>query len=81
MTDAGHKRYPSAALQRTDKRHYSPEYRESLKLQPVWCEGTFVAQNSHYLTRALRRDIEAADGRCLLSAAAINLKRLMKCAE
>lgn len=45
----------------------------------VWCEGTFAAQKwRHNLTRLLRRGLEAAEDHCLLSAAALNLKRMIK---
>ena len=55
------------------------EYREALKLRQIWCEGTFAAQKrSHNLTRVLRRGLEAAEDHCLLSAVALNLKRMIK---
>ena len=57
----------------------TPEYREALKLRQIWCEGTFAAQKrSHNLTRVLRRGLEAAEDHCLLSAVALNLKRMIK---
>ena len=71
--------YFAADRQRNLKRRYSPEYREALKLRQIWCEGTFAAQKrGHNLTRVLRRGIEAAEDHCLLSAAAMNLKRMIK---
>lgn len=74
--------YFAADRQRNLERRYSPEYREALKLRQVWCEGTFAAQkHSHNLTRVLRRGIEAAEDHCLLSAVAINLKRMLKYAK
>ena len=58
---------------------YNPEHREALKLRQIRCEGTFAAQKcSHNLTRVLRRGIEAAEDHCLLSAAAMNLKRMIR---
>ncbi len=58
---------------------HEPEYREALKLRQIWCEGTFAAQKrDHNLTRVLRRGLEAAEDRCLLSATALNLKRMIK---
>ena len=74
--------YFAVDRQRNLERRYSPEYREALKLRQIWCEGTFAAQKrEHNLTRVLRRGIEAAEDHCLLSAAAINLKRMIKYAE
>ena len=61
------------------RRFATPEYREALKLRQIWCEGTFAAQKrSHNLTRVLRRGLEAAEDHCLLSAVALNLKRMIK---
>ena len=46
----------AANRQRSPERRYSPEYREALKLQQIWCEGTFAAQKrGHNLTQVLRR--------------------------
>ena len=74
--------YFAADRQRNLRRRYSPEYREALKLRQIWCEGTFAAQKrSHNLTCVLRRGIEAAEDHCLLSAAAMNLKRMIKYAK
>ena len=68
--------------QRNLERRYSPEYREALKLRQIRCEGTFAAQKrGRNLTRVLRRGIEAAKDRCLLSAAAMNLKRMIRYAK
>ena len=74
--------YFAADRQRNLERRCSPEYREALKLRQIWCEGTFAAQKrGHNLTRVLRRGIEAAEDHCLLSAAAMNLKRMIRYAE
>ena len=71
--------YFTADRQRNLERRCSPEYREALKLRQIWCEGTFAAQKrEHNLTRVLRRGIEAAEDHCLLSAAVMNLKRMIK---
>ena len=71
--------YFAADRQRNLERRCSPEYREALKLRQIWCEGTFAAQKrEHNLTRVLRRGIEAAEDHCLLSAAVMNLKRMIK---
>jgi len=46
----------------------------------IWCEGSFAAQKwMHNLKRLFRRGIEAARDHCLLSATALNLKRMVKC--
>ena len=58
----------------------SPEYQQALRLRQIWCEGTFAIQKwSHNLTRVLRRGLGAAEDHCLLSATALNLKRMIKC--
>ena len=55
-----------------------PAYREALKKRQIWCEGTFAIQKRcHNLTQLLRRGLEAAEDHCLLSATALNLKRLI----
>ena len=64
------------------ERRTQPEYREALRLRQIWCEGTFAIQKRcHNLTRLLRRGREAAEDHCLLSAAALNLKRLIRNAD
>ena len=69
----------AADRQRNLERRSSPEYREALKLRQVWCEGSFSAQKrDHNLARVLRRGLEAAEDHCLLSATALNLKRMIK---
>ena len=71
--------YFAADRQRNLARRSSPEYREALKLRQVWCEGSFSAQKrEHNLARVLRRGLEAAEDHCLLSATALNLKRMIK---
>ena len=64
------------------ERRTQPEYREALRLRQIWCEGTFAIQkHCHNLTQLLRRGREAAEDHCLLSAAALNLKRLIRNAD
>ena len=71
--------YFASDRQRNLERRSSPEYREALKLRQVWCEGSFSAQKrEHNLARVLRRGLEAAEDHCLLSATALNLKRMIK---
>jgi transposase len=67
----------------SDKHHEndsSPEYYDALRKRQIWCEGTFAAQKArHNLSRLYRRGIKAAEDHCLMSAIAINLKRMVKC--
>lgn len=70
--------YFKPAVQRHLSRREKPEYQEALKQRQVWSEGTFAAQKrSHNLTHVLRRGLEAAEDHCLLSATALNLKRMI----
>ena len=55
-----------------------PDYKQALKQRQIWCEGTFAIQKRcHNLTRVLRRGLEAAEDHCLLSATALNLRRMI----
>ena len=57
-----------------------PEHKHILNLRQIWCEGSFAAQKwEHNLRRLFRRGLEAAEDHCLLSATALNLKRMVKC--
>lgn len=72
--------YFKPSVQRHFARRWEPEYLEALNKRQIWCEGTFAAQKwGHNLTRLLRRGLEAAEDHCLLSATALNLKRMIKC--
>jgi transposase len=67
------------------KKHHaqdgSAEYSEALKKRAIWSEGTFAAQKrTHNLKQIFRCGLEAAETHCLLSATALNLKRMVKCA-
>ena len=67
------------AVQRDLARRREPDYLAALRLRQIWCEGTFAAQKwGHNLTRVLRRGLEAAEDHCLLSATALNLKRMIR---
>lgn len=58
----------------------TPVHKHILKLRQIWCEGSFAAQKrTHNLRRLFRRGLEAAQDHCLLSATALNLKRMVKC--
>lgn len=71
--------YFSEAVDRDFSAWGTPQYKDALKKRQIWCEGTFAAQKrDHNLTRVLRRGLEAAEDHCLLSATALNLKRMIK---
>ena len=71
--------YFKPSVQRDLSRRQTPEYWESLKQRQVWCEGTFsIQKRCHNLTRVTRRGLEAAEDHCLLSATALNLRRMIK---
>lgn len=71
--------YFDAVVKADLEKENTPAYKEALKWRQVWCEGTFSAQKwGHNLTRTLRRGLEAAEDHCLLSATAMNLKRMIK---
>lgn len=62
------------------ERDGSPLHRQMLKERQIWCEGSFATQKAHHnLSGLFRRGIEAAEEYCLLSAMALNLKRMVKC--
>jgi transposase len=68
-----------AAFRQSHEKDGTPEHRRVLALRQIWCEGTFAAQKArHNLRRLHRRGLEAAEDHCLLSAMAVNLKRLVK---
>jgi len=49
------------------------------RLRKIWCEGTFSHQKArHCMIRAKMRGIAQTKGQCLLSACAVNLKRMIK---
>lgn len=55
-------------------------HKHLLNLRQTWCEGSFAAQKrTHNLRFLYRRGIAAAREHCLLSATALNLKRMVKC--
>ena len=70
--------YFKPPVQRRLSRWEKPAYRETLKQRQIWCDGIFAVQKrTHNLTRVLRRGLEAAEDHCLLSATALNLKRMI----
>lgn len=57
----------------------TPEYFRAMRLRQIWCEGNFAHQKEqHNLRRTFKRGIEKVTEQCLLSACALNLKRLVK---
>ena len=57
----------------------TPEYHTAMRLRKIWCEGNFAHQKEqHNLRRTFKRGIEKLTEQCLLSACALNLKRLVK---
>lgn len=70
--------YFKPSVQRHLSRRKEPDYKQALKQRQIWCEGTFAIQKRcHNLTRVLRRGLEAAEDHCLLSATALNLRRMI----
>lgn len=68
------------AFRKNHEKDDSPTHKQVLDLRQIWCEGTFATQKArHNLRRLLRRGLKAAEEHCLLSAIAVNLKRLVKC--
>ena len=60
----------------------TPEYYTAIRLRKIWCEGNFSHQKErHNLKRTRKRGIEKVTEQCLLSACALNLKRLVKYLE
>ncbi|MBE5063946.1 transposase [Lachnospiraceae bacterium DSM 108991] len=50
-----------------------------MRLRKIWAEGTFaVLKREHKLNKIQNRDLQKATEECLLSAKALNLKRLVK---
>ncbi|WP_074715483.1 transposase [Ruminococcus flavefaciens] len=50
-----------------------------MRLRKIWCEGNFSHQKEcHNLRRTRKRGIERVTEQCLLSACALNLKRLVE---
>ncbi len=67
------------ANQKQMKFHCTHAYYEAMQLRAIWCEGNFAHQKEqHNLRRTFKRGIEKVTEQCLLSACALNLKRLVK---
>ena len=66
-------------VKRSHEKDGTPEHKRILALRQIWCEGTFSTQKArHCLQRLYRRGLAAAEEHCLMSAIAVNLKRLVK---
>jgi len=69
--------YP--AFFRNRQRFDSPMYKVMKRLRSIWAEGTFaVLKREHNLKRAVKRGLRRVHEECLLSAMALNLKRMVK---
>ncbi len=69
--------YP--AFYRGHSRVNTPEYLHMMKKRKIWAEGSFAAmKREHNLSTIHKRGILAATEECLLSAMALNLKRMVK---
>lgn len=66
------------AREKQTKNIDTPEYRQAMRARQIWCEGNFSHQKErHNLRRTRKRGIEKVTEQCLLSACALNLKRLV----
>jgi len=71
--------YHKAEYDLQHENNKTSRYHEVQRLRKIWCEGTFAHQKSrHCMTRAKMRGIAQTTGQCLLSACAVNLKKLIK---
>ena len=69
--------YP--AFYRGHLRVNTPEYLCMMRKRKIWAEGSFaVMKREHNLLKIRKRGILAATEECLLSAMALNLKRMVK---
>ena len=67
------------AMHRNRERCSTDEYKYRRKLRSIWSEGTFaVLKREHKLKRAEKRGIHRVYEECLLSALALNLKRMVR---
>ena len=69
----------SPAFYRNGKKIGSSDFLRIMRLRRIWAEGTFaVLKREHKLKRIQKRGLQKALEECLLSATALNLKRLAK---
>ena len=70
--------YHKSATDIQHKANGSPAYLAAMRLRKIWCEGNFSHQKAnHNLARLRRRGLGNAYEHCLLSATALNLKRMV----
>ena len=71
--------YP--AFYRNKQKYETAEYLCMMRLRKIWSEGTFaVLKREHNLNTIKKRGIHKTSEECLLSAASLNLKRMIKVA-
>ena len=69
--------YP--AFYRGHQRIGSDTYWHMMRLRKIWAEGSFsVLKREHCLSKIRKRGIPAVTEECLLSAMALNLKRMVR---
>lgn len=69
--------YPS--FYRNSKKVGTSDYLRVMRLRKIWAEGIFaVLKRGHKLNKIQKRGLQKAIEECLLSATALNLKRLVK---
>jgi len=69
--------YPS--FYQNSKKVGTSDYLRVMRLRKIWAEGTFsVLKREHKLNKIQKRGLQKATEECLLSATALNLKRLVK---
>ena len=69
--------YP--AFYRNRQRYETPKYKAMKRLRGIWAEGAFaVLKREHNLDTITKRSLHRATEECLLSALALNLKRMVK---
>jgi hypothetical protein len=67
------------ANKRNRDRATTPEYCRIQRLRRIWCEGTFgVLKTQHNMATTYKRGIVNVREQCLLSASALNIKRMLK---
>ncbi len=72
-----------ALFHESDKRNRdratTPEYLRIQRLRRIWCEGTFgVLKSQHNLAATYKRGLANIQEQCLLSASALNIKRMVR---
>jgi transposase len=69
----------ASAYEAQQENNGTPEYYAAMRLRQIWCEGNFSHQKAnHNLDRTGKRGLGKAFEHCLLSATALNLRRMVK---